>query len=177
MLFFYVGPCIHGFLILRIVCWPSLFYRVVTTYHVVTIATHLSTPRHAPRNLPFVTHYFCSLLLLLPREYEYVCFAFFCLSDCSVRFSSVWYSLKSRFSQVLCLSACVWLESDTAELYHFFCSLPMAVDQSTPGGVAIHNVLPVLWITSRLKRPQNTTDITEKVPTTFCSTTNTGNYS
>ena len=57
----------------------------------------------------------------------------------------------------VCLSVCVFIReliSGTARLIFtkFLCMLPMALAQSSFGGVAIRYVLPVLWVTSMSAR-------------------------
>ena len=58
-------------------------------------------------------------------------------------------------NQFVCLSVCVSVRehiSGTAGpiFTNFLCRSPVAVARSSPGGVAIRYVLPVLWMTSRL---------------------------
>jgi len=63
-------------------------------------------------------------------------------------------STGSVQSIVMCLFVClsvdplVYLRNHKAELHQFLCMLAVAVAQSSPDGVAIRYVLPVLWMTS-----------------------------
>jgi len=50
----------------------------------------------------------------------------------------------------VCLSARISLEPLDQSARNFVCWSPVAVAQSSSGGVALHYVLPVLWMTSRL---------------------------
>ena len=50
----------------------------------------------------------------------------------------------------VCLSASISLEPLEWSERNFVCGSPVAVARSTSGGVALHYVLPVLWMTSRL---------------------------
>ena len=50
----------------------------------------------------------------------------------------------------LCLSASISLELLYQSSQNFLCRSPVAMARSSAGGVAIHYVLPVLWMTSRL---------------------------
>jgi len=56
----------------------------------------------------------------------------------------------------VCLSVC-WnvclrehISGTTPDLYKLLCTLPMAEDRSSSGGVAIRYALPVLWMTPYL---------------------------
>ena len=55
-----------------------------------------------------------------------------------------------RVSVCVCLSAIIFSELHVRSSPIFFCVLPMAVAQSSSGGVMIRYVLPVLWMTSYL---------------------------
>ena len=51
----------------------------------------------------------------------------------------------------VCLSVSVCLSTITSSIFtNFLCTLPVAVTQSSSGGVMIRYVLPVLWMTSYL---------------------------
>jgi len=50
----------------------------------------------------------------------------------------------------VCLSASISLETLDRLALNFLCRSPVAVARSSSGGVALHYVLPVLWMTSRL---------------------------
>jgi len=50
----------------------------------------------------------------------------------------------------VCLSVVISSELHVRSPPNFLCSLPVAVAQSSSGGIVIHYVLPVLWITSYL---------------------------
>ena len=84
--------------------------------------------------------FLASMMASLPRSLDrckelwWVCL-FICLS--------VWLSV------CLCLSVHSHNLKNTAELHQFLCTLTTAVARSSSDGVAIHHVLPMLWMTSR----------------------------
>jgi len=60
---------------------------------------------------------------------------------------------KRSIVMSVCVFVCLWsyLRNYTSDLHQIFlCSLPVAVAQSSSGGIVIHYVLPVLWMTSYL---------------------------
>ena len=50
----------------------------------------------------------------------------------------------------VCVSASIFLEPLDRSARNIVCGSPVAVARSSSGGVALHYVLPVLWMTSRL---------------------------
>ena len=52
----------------------------------------------------------------------------------------------------ICLSVCprAYFWDRWTDLHEFLCRSPVTVARSSSGGVALHYVLPVLWMTSRL---------------------------
>ena len=63
-----------------------------------------------------------------------------------------------RLSICLCICVCICLSvcprayfwNRWTDLHEFLCRSPVTVARSSSGGVALHYVLPVLWMTSRL---------------------------
>jgi len=61
----------------------------------------------------------------------------------------------------VCVFVCPrsYLRNYTSDLHLFLCMLPMAVARSSPGGVVMRYVLPVLWMTSCLLICQGCLDV------------------
>jgi len=77
-----------------------------------------------------------------------ICWVCFFISDRGAEYCDKRVCLSVCLSVCLCL--CVCPRSQVRSSPNFLCMLPVAVTQSSSGGVMIRYVLPVLWMTSYL---------------------------